>query len=293
MTPEVSEQIDDLIARALEEDISTGDVTSLATVPEDRQAKGIFTAKESGILAGAEVASRVFAAVDPSLTVQWMIQDGCKLMKGDVAGTVSGSARSILTAERTALNILQRMSGIATATHEMAKAAKPALILDTRKTAPGMRALDKWAVRLGGGTNHRTGLYDMILIKDNHIVAAGGVRASIDAARQYRAENNPDLLIEIEAATIDQIREVLDSEPVDWILLDNMVSLASEGSIDVSRLREAVQTIDGKILTEASGNVTLETVAAIASTGVNAISSGALTHSVRALDLSLGVELLA
>lgn len=292
MTSADYSRIDDLIALALDEDIATGDVTSLATVPMDRQAKGIFTAKETGILAGADVATRVFTAVDPSLKVVWKIADGSKLEKGDVAGTVTGSARAILTAERTALNILQRMSGIATATHAMAQAAKPALILDTRKTAPGMRVLDKWAVRLGGGTNHRTGLYDMILIKDNHIVAAGGVRAAIDAAHRYRTEYNPDLLIEIEAATIDQVVQVLDSEPVDWILLDNMVSVAADGTIDVSRLREMVELIDGRILTEASGNVTLDTVAAIASAGVNAISSGALTHSVHALDLSLGVELV-
>ncbi|GIV60355.1 MAG: nicotinate-nucleotide diphosphorylase (carboxylating) [Rhodothermaceae bacterium] len=284
--------LDDLIARALAEDVGPGDVTTLATIPEGTRATAAFLAKEDGVLAGLYVAERVFAAVDPAVRVHWHAADGDAVARGTVFGTVEGAARSLLTAERTALNLLQRMSGIATATRRMAGAARPARILDTRKTAPGLRLLDKWAVRLGGGENHRIGLFDMILIKDNHIAAAGGVRAAIEAAHRYRhATGRTGLKIEVEARTLDEVEAILATGGVDIILLDNMARRRDDGSVDTSLLREAVARIGGTVQTEASGNVTPETVAAIAATGVDFISSGALTHSVRALDLSLKIDL--
>ena len=194
--------------------------------------------------------------------------------------------------ERLALNILQRMSGIASATRLMANAAKPyhARILDTRKTAPGLRVFDKWAVQLGGGENHRIGLFDMILIKDNHIAATGGIKQAISAAGLYRQTHAPRLQIEVEARTIEEVDAAVSAGGIDRILLDNMVEVR-EGEIDTSKLQEAIRRIDGRVITEASGNVTLETVPAIAATGVDYISSGALTHSVKALDISLKITL--
>ncbi len=198
-----------------------------------------------------------------------------------------------MAAERLALNVLQRMSGIATVTRRMVEAARPhpARILDTRKTAPGLRLLDKWAVRLGGGENHRLGLYDMILIKDNHIASVGGVRAAIEAAQQYRQDRDASLSIEIETRTLDEVQAVLETDGVEVILLDNMVTVQPDGAIDTSLLQEAVALVDGRMATEASGNITLATVPAIAATDVTYISCGALTHSVKAMDLSLKIEL--
>jgi nicotinate-nucleotide pyrophosphorylase (carboxylating) len=285
--------IDNLVARALDEDVSEGDVTSLATIPEKTTADATFLAKADGVLAGLFVAERVFAAVDTELAIRWSLQDGETIEKGTRFGTVVGQTRSILQAERLALNLMQRMSGIATATRRMvdATAPHPAKILDTRKTAPGLRLLDKWAVLLGGGENHRIGLYDMILIKDNHIAAIGGVREAIEAAQRYRDQAAKDLRIEIETRTLEELRTVLTVGGVDVVLLDNMVHVAPDGTVDTSLLAEAVAMIDGRIATEASGNVTLATVPAIAATGVDYISSGALTHSVTAMDISLKVDL--
>jgi nicotinate-nucleotide pyrophosphorylase (carboxylating) len=283
--------IDALIERALAEDVGAGDVTTLATVPAGQRASAYFLAKEDGVLAGLAVAERVFATLDPQVKPAWTHADGDAVTAGTRFGTVEGAARPILTGERLALNLMQRMSGIATATRRMAEAAGEATVLDTRKTAPGLRVVDKWAVRLGGGTNHRTGLYDMFLIKDNHIAAAGGVRAAIEAARAYRAERAPELQIEVETRTLAEVDAVLEVGGVDRVLLDNMVDLADDGRVDVSVLAEAVRRIGGRIETEASGNVTLATVPAIAATGVDFISSGALTHSVRALDISLKIAL--
>ena len=285
--------LDDLVARALEEDVGTGDVTTQATIPPETTAEAHFLAKQAGVLAGLLVAEHVFDTVDAALTLAWTKADGETVARGDIIGTVHGRAHSILTAERLALNVMQRMSGIATATRQMVEATHPhpARILDTRKTAPGLRLLDKWAVRLGGGENHRLGLYDMILIKDNHIAAVGGVRAAIEAARRFREDGLQDLRIEIEARTLDEVRAVLDTGGVDVILLDNMVDVQPDGTLDTARLRAAVALIDGRITTEASGNVRLETVPAIAATGVDYISSGALTHSVTALDISLKIAL--
>lgn len=290
MTPRLAE-IDALVGRALAEDVGAGDVTTLATVPPERRAEATFLAKESGVLAGLAVAERVFAALDPAVEVAWTAHDGAPVEAGAAFGTVRGPARAILTAERTALNLLQRMSGIATATARMVEAARPATVLDTRKTAPGLRALDKWAVRLGGGQNHRAGLFDAILVKDNHVAAAGGLRPAIEAARRYRENHAPGMLLEVEARTLDEVREVLEAGGADRVLLDNMVRHHDDGSIDVAMLAEAVRLVGGRLETEASGTITLETAAAVAATGVTFLSSGALTHSVRALDLSLAVEL--
>ena len=286
--------IDDFVARALDEDVGAGDVTTQATIPPETTAEAYFLAKQDGVLAGLVVAEHVFRTVDAALTIAWTRADGETVARGDIVGTVHGRAHSILIAERLALNVMQRMSGIATATRHMVEATHPhpACILDTRKTVPGLRLLDKWAVRLGGGENHRLGLYDMILIKDNHIAAVGGVHAAIEAAQQYRENSPHDLRIEIEARTFDEVRAVLDIGGVDVILLDNMVDVRPDGTLDTSRLRAAVALIDGRITTEASGNVRLETIPAIAATGVDYISSGALTHSVTALDISLKIDLI-
>jgi nicotinate-nucleotide pyrophosphorylase (carboxylating) len=288
--PDPTADLDALIVRALAEDVGAGDVTTRATIPADRRAEAHFLAKEDGVLAGLAVAERVFAAVDDSLTVEWEASDGDAVQRTTVFGHVRGAAHSILTAERLALNLLQRMSGIATAARRMVEAARPATILDTRKTAPGLRHLDKWAVRLGGAANHRVGLYDMVLIKDNHIAAAGGIEPAIQATHAYLAAHSLLLTVEIEARTLAEVDEVLRVGGVDRVLLDNMARPSADG-LDTTTLTEAVRRIGGRFETEASGNVTLETVAAIAATGVDFISSGALTHSVRALDLSLKISL--
>ena len=279
-----------LIARALAEDVGSGDVTTLATIPVNEQAKAQFLAKANGVLAGLAVAERIFNAVDDGLSTSWIASDGDTITTGAAFGEVEGYARSILTAERLALNLMQRMSGIATASHLMAKAAAPSTILDTRKTAPGLRMLDKWAVQLGGAANHRAGLFDMVLIKDNHIDSAGGIEAAISAAQGYLGDNDLDLAVEIETRTLEEVDEVIRVGGVDRVMLDNMARKTGDG-LDTSLLAEAVRRIGGRFETEASGNVTLDTVSTIAATGVDFISSGALTHSVKALDISLKVTL--
>lgn len=292
------EAIDVIVRRALEEDVGDGDVTSLATVGATAVTSGRFVAKEGGVLSGTGPGSRAFKLVDPSISVHWSRKDGDVVTAGEHIGLVTGNARAILTAERTALNLLQRMSGIATMTARMVAEAKPfgARILDTRKTAPGLRILDKAAVADGGGVNHRFGLHDMILIKDNHIVASGSTRSALDAATEFRNRfASKKLLIEIEARSLVEVREIAAYQEEygapDRILLDNMVRRDPDGRIDTSMLREAVALIAGRIETEASGNVELATVEAIAATGVDFISSGALTHSVSALDISLELSL--
>lgn len=283
----------DIIAGAYREDLQTGDVTTLATIPLSTQAKARFLAKDSGILSGCTVAEYVFHSLDETVAIEWKKQDGDRVEKGDVFGEMQGPAHAILSAERIALNLMQRMSGIATATRRMvdAVASHRTKILDTRKTAPGLRLLDKWAVLAGGGQNHRIGLFDMIMIKDNHIAAAGGIRQAIEAAQTYRSLHAQPLRIEVETRTLDEVDEVLAVGGIDVIMLDNMTTLDANGTLDTSMLERAVRRIDGRYETEASGNVTQATVAAIAATGVDAISSGALTHSVKALDISLKVEL--
>ena len=286
-----------LIDAALAEDlgpggVSGGDVTTLSTIPASTQATATFLLKEDGVVAGLWVAERIFAKVDPAVVVEFSAADGTALTKGTRFGTVRGAARSLLVGERLALNTMQRMSGIATATRAMVEAVRGthAQILDTRKTAPGLRALDKWAVLLGGGANHRVGLYDRILVKDNHVEASGGVRQALAAAKTWRATHNPALEIELEVRDLAEVREALAEGGADYLLLDNMARRTDRG-LDVSLLAEAVQTVGDAAKTEASGNVTLETVRTIAETGVDFISSGALTHSVRALDISLKIGL--
>ncbi len=268
-----------ILENALNEDIGDGDVTTLCTVPDDLKVNANLWAKAQGVLAGAEVFSAAFQLLDKNIAVQWLVADGETVQTGQKLATVSGAARAILTAERVALNFLQRMSGIATLTRQMVEAIRGtrARILDTRKTVPGLRYFDKWAVRIGGGENHRFGLYDMVLIKENHIEAAGGIRAAVQKVRACLPRPLP---VEVEVKNLDELRQVLELN-VDRILLDNM---------DVPMLKKAVQLVNGRIPLEASGNVNLQTVRAIAATGVDFISVGSLTHSVRALDLSLIVE---
>ena len=286
-----------VIQDALAEDIGDGDVTTLNAIPADAVLHGVFLAKEAGIAAGLEVARRVFQQVDPAVEVDFTVADGDRVEARRIFGTVRGPGRALLTGERVALNFMQRMSGIATLTRRYvdAVAGTRAVILDTRKTAPGLRLLDKWAVRLGGGQNHRIGLYDMAMIKDNHIAAVGGIA---EAVRRVRAGDERGRPIEVEVTTLEQLAEALD-QPIDRILLDNMsldqmreaVQIAA-GRIPPERTAspsEDWQSWPGRIPLEASGNVNLDTVAAIAATGVDYISSGALTHSVRALDISLDI----
>ncbi|MFZ1265333.1 MAG: carboxylating nicotinate-nucleotide diphosphorylase [Anaerolineae bacterium] len=268
-----------IVSRGLAEDVGDGDVTSLLTVPENALVDGDFIAKEAGVVAGLAVVIQVFAQVSDQVQVTPLVADGERVAVRQVIATIRGDGRAILTGERVALNFLQRMSGIATATRRYVDAVQGtrAIILDTRKTAPGLRVLDKWAVRLGGGQNHRFGLYDMAMIKDNHIAAVGSLTAAVQRVRQGDARQRP---IEVEVTTLAQLAEAL-QQPVDRILLDNMPP---------EQMAVAVQMTAGRIPLEASGNVNLNTVTAIAATGVDYISIGALTHSVKALDISLDLR---
>ena len=271
--------IDRILQGALAEDIGTGDITTLSTVPPERTISGRYIAKEDGVLCGLELVARAFALLDASIAFKPLKRDGDAVRKGDLMATVSGNARAILTGERVGLNLLQHMSGVAsqTARAVAAVAGTGAKIVDTRKTTPGLRVLDKYAVRAGGGGNHRFGLSDGVLIKDNHIVAAGGIAEAVAAARA-RAPHS--LRVEVEVETLEQLREAL-AAGADIIMLDNM---------SVEDMREAVRIVDGRALTEASGNMGDKSDAelrAVAETGVDLISIGALTHSVRALDISL------
>lgn len=272
-------QIDPVIQAALEEDIGPGDVTSEATLPPDLMYVGRFVSKANGVIAGLQVVRRVLDSVDERIAFTPLVNDGDRVHKGEIIATVQGPARSLLTAERTALNFLQRMSGIATLTARFveAVAGTGAIILDTRKTAPGLRLIDKWAVRLGGGQNHRIGLYDMVLVKDNHIAAVGGITRAVNLIRDQARTPLP---IEVEVKSMVELEEALALAP-DRIMLDNM---------SLPEMRAAVSLVNGRVPLEASGNVTLETVRAIAETGVDYISSGALTHSVQALDVSLELD---
>ena len=282
-----------ILQNALDEDVGPGDVTTEATIPADRRATARIVAKEAGVVAGLAAAEQVFRLVSEAASVDWACEDGTSVDAGTVVGRLSGRAAALLTGERLALNLLQRMSGIATATCRMVEAVRPhdTDVLDTRKTAPGLRLLDKWAVRLGGGTNHRIGLYDLILIKDNHIAATGGIAEALDAALAYRASHDSNLKIEMETRTLDEVRTACDHGGADILLLDNMVSVDASGTVDTVPLERAVALINGRARTEASGNVTLATAPAIAATGVDALSSGALTHSVAAVDLSMQMTL--
>ena len=269
-----------MIDRFLDEDIQDGDHTSLSTIEDGTEQKARLLVKDEGILAGVELAAIIFNRVDSNLVLDVLLQDGCQIKHGDVAFFVEGSAQSILTAERLVLNCMQRMSGIATETKKYADAliGLHTQVLDTRKTTPGLRDLEKWAVRIGGGTNHRMGLYDMIMIKDNHVDFAGGIPQAIDRVQSYLAEKDLELKVEIEVRNFDELNQVLNHGKVDRIMLDNF---------ETKDLFEAVKIIDGRYETEASGGITLETLREKAESGVDYISVGALTHSIRSLDLSL------
>ena len=272
--------LNDFIARAFKEDIGDGDHTSLACIPADAQGKARLLVKQAGVLAGVEVALAVFRFFDPRLDVQVFLPDGTRVHPMDVAFTVEGNVCSILQCERLVLNIMQRMSGIATQTAQYADAIKDfhAKVLDTRKTTPGMRLLDKAAVKIGGGENHRIGLYDMILIKDNHIDFAGGLEQALDAVHRYLHDRGKSLKVEIEARSVDDVRRMLAHGGMDRIMLDNF---------DLQTTREAVELIAGRYETESSGGITLANIRDYAACGVDYISVGALTHQIHSLDLSL------
>lgn len=274
------DNLDELIVMALREDVGDGDHSTLACIPPDAVGTAKMVAKQDGILCGAEVGQRVFQIVDASLEVSLMKHDGDAVVKGDIIMTVTGHSGSILTAERTALNFMQRLSGIATETHRMVLMLDGlhTKLLDTRKTTPNMRLLEKYAVHCGGGTNHRIGLYDMVMLKDNHIDFAGGIEAAIDRTHSYLKAKGKSLRIEIEVRDLDELQRVLDHGGVDRIMLDNFTP---------ELLAEAVKRIVGRYETEASGGITEATLRRYAETGVDFISVGALTHHIKSLDISL------
>lgn len=275
-----NENLHKFISLALQEDIGEGDHSTLASVPENAMGKAHLLIKDEGILAGVELAEVIFKAVDETLQVETLIRDGSAVKKGDIGLYVSGKARSILQAERLVLNCMQRMSGIATFTNFLKQkiAHTKAELLDTRKTTPNFRICEKWAVWIGGGKNHRFGLYDMIMLKDNHIDYAGGIRKAIEATHVYLQAKNLSLRIEVETRNLQEVQEVLEIGGIDIIMLDNM---------NLADMRKAVEMIAGKYQTEASGGVNEQTIVGIAECGVDFISVGALTHSVKSLDISL------
>ena len=273
-------EIDLIIENALREDVGEGDHSSLACIPEEAIGKAKLLVKDKGILAGVDFALQVFDKVDPELKVEVLLKDGKTIQRGDVAFFVEGSSQSILKAERLVLNAMQRMSAIATKTNTFVQKLEGTntKILDTRKTTPGIRALEKWAVKIGGGENHRFALYDMIMLKDNHIDFAGGISKAINKTKDYLKSNKLDLKIIVEARNLKEIEEILENEGVHRILIDNF---------NYEDTRRAVKLINGKCQTDSSGGITLDTARKYAECGVDYISSGALTHSVYNLDLSL------
>ena len=270
--------VSDLIKIALAEDIGSGDITTDNSVPVDATGKGVIIAKEPLVLAGLDVAQQVFESIGPALSFETAFKDGDAVHTGDTVLIVSGSMRALLTGERTALNFLQRLSGIATQVRQYSELIKDTSVrlVDTRKTTPGLRMLEKYAVRAGGGHNHRTGLYDGVLIKDNHIAACGGIKPAVEKIRQ---EISHLVKVEVEVTNMDEVKDALDAA-ADVIMLDNMT---------VDQIKKAVAFINHQALVEISGNVTRENLAAYAATGVDIISSGALTHSARAVDLSMRI----
>lgn len=276
----MNQNLDNLIDRALDEDLGDGDHTSLACIPAGAQSKAHLLVKEAGVLAGLAVAQRIFEKVDNGLKIDWLMKDGDLMKPGDIGFIVSGSARSILAAERLTLNCIQRMSGIATHTHHLCSLIEGTgtQLLDTRKTSPGMRVIEKMAVKIGGGQNHRFGLFDMMMIKDNHIDFAGGVKEAIQRATQYLKEENRNLKIEVEARNLDELEQILAVGGVNRIMLDNF---------SFADMRTAVKRIGDLYETEASGGITEETIREYAECGVDYISVGALTHQINSLDISL------
>ncbi|OAV69469.1 Nicotinate-nucleotide pyrophosphorylase [carboxylating] [Bacteroidales bacterium Barb6XT] len=272
--------IEDLIKLSFAEDIGDGDHTTLSCIPETAVGKSRLIVKEDGVLAGVETALRIFCSFDPALKVTVLIPDGTEVKKGDIAFTVEGKVQSLLQTERLVLNVMQRMSGIATVTRKYAQALEgtKTRVLDTRKTTPGMRIWEKEAVKIGGGTNHRIGLFDMILLKDNHVDFAGGIAQAITRTKAYLKEKRKDLKIEIEVRNFAELEEAMQTGGIDRIMLDNF---------SVADTREAVRRVNGRYELESSGGITFDTLRAYAEAGVDYISVGALTHSVKSLDLSL------
>ncbi len=271
------------IQQALAEDLGEGDHSTLGSIPESKKSKARLLVKDDGIIAGLTIAEKIFHEVDSALQVTLFKKEGDTIQKGEVAFVVEGSARSILSAERLVLNCMQRMSGIATYTNQLCKLIEgtKAQLMDTRKTTPNFRLMEKWAVAIGGGKNHRYALYDMVMLKDNHTDMAGGTRAAIENVKRYLAEKKKDLKIEVETRNLVEVAEVLQVGGVDVIMLDNM---------RLEEMKQAVKLINGKYKTEASGGITETTLRSVAECGVDYISVGALTHSVKSLDLSLKVD---
>lgn len=275
-----NELIEDLLDLAFAEDIGDGDHTTLCCIPDTQKGKAQLLIKEEGILAGVEIAKRVFAKFDPELQMEVLIEDGAHVKPGDIAFYVSGKEQSLLQTERIVLNLMQRMSGIATQTNKYAKEIEDlhTKVIDTRKTTPGLRILEKKAVKIGGGGNHRIGLFDMILLKDNHIDFAGGIENAVSNAKKYLKEKGKNIKIEVEVRNLDELDQVLKIGGVDRIMLDNF---------DTDTTRKAVKIINGRCETESSGGITFKTLRSYAECGVDFISVGALTHSVKGLDMSL------
>ncbi len=273
-------EIDIIISNAVREDVGNGDHSSLACIPANERGRAKLLIKDNGIIAGVEFAQRVFKYIDREIAIEVLKKDGTPVKKGDIAFYVEGYSHSILKAERLVLNGMQRMSAIATKTNEFARKLEGTntKILDTRKTTPGIRALEKWAVRIGGGENHRFGLFDMVMLKDNHIDFAGGITPAIKKTQRYLKENNLDLKIIVEARDLEEIGEILEHDGIHRILIDNF---------NYKDTRKAVELINNKCQTESSGGITLESVRSYAECGVDFVSSGALTHSIYNMDLSL------
>ena len=275
----MNELIDQLIALSFAEDIGDGDHTTLSCIPADAMGKQRLIIKEEGIIAGVEMAREIFHRFDPTMKMEVYINDGAHVKPGDVAFVVEGKVQSLLQTERLMLNVMQRMSGIATITNEYVKLLEgtKCRVLDTRKTTPGMRIMEKDAVRIGGGCNHRIGLFDMILLKDNHVDFAGGIPQAVSRAQAYCKEKGKNLKIEVEVRNFDELNQVLALEGVDRVMLDNF---------SVENTRKAVEIVDGRIEIESSGGITFDTIRAYAECGVDYVSVGALTHSVKSLDMS-------
>ncbi len=282
MKPEyITEQsLNDFIQSAFREDIGPGDYSSLGSIPKGTEGKAQLLIKGDGIIAGMEMAEKIFSAFDPELEMEVFIQDGDVVKFGDVGLKVYGKATSILSSERLVLNCMQRMSGIATLTHRLTQKIlhTKARLMDTRKTTPNFRLMEKWAVSIGGGVNHRFALYDMVMLKDNHVDFAGGITKAVNSTVEFLNEKNLDLKIEVETRNLEEVKEAAGLDAVDCIMLDNM---------DYATMREAVSIIDGRTKTEASGGITEETLVNVAECGVDYISMGALTHSVKSMDISL------
>ena len=276
----INHELNLFIENSIREDIGDGDHSSLSCIPAEATGKAQLIVKEDGIIAGIEIAKQVFAHLDPNIVFDQLIADGTKVERGDIAFTVEGKTQTLLLAERLVLNIMQRMSGIATKTNEYVQKLDglKTKVLDTRKTTPGMRVLEKMAVKLGGGENHRMGLYDMIMLKDNHVDFAGGIKQAITAAQNYLMQNGKNLKIEIEVRNLDELQQVLEVGGIHRIMLDNF---------DTTTTQKAVAMIDGRFETESSGGITMETLRAYAECGVDYISVGALTHHIKSMDMSL------